>query len=76
MIARRHHFVSQCYLKGFAVPLEKVEAVKEIVLTGSMFARVHERPEWVSRFNDLIRRLHDERGRRNALECLGPSASA
>ena len=46
---------------------EKVDAVKEVVLTSPDFTRVHTRPKWCAAFESVICRLHEERMRRNAI---------
>jgi len=46
---------------------DKVNAVRDAVLTSPDFARVHTRPDWCASFDLLIERLHKERARRNAL---------
>ena len=46
---------------------DKVEVVRDVVFNSPDFARVHTRPEWCSKFEALILRLHKERERRNGL---------
>lgn len=46
---------------------QKVDAVRETVLSSADFARVHTRPEWCAHFVSVIERLHTERRRRNAI---------
>jgi hypothetical protein len=46
---------------------DKVEAVKSLVLSSADFVRARSRPGWLSNFEVLIQRVHEERRRRNAL---------
>jgi hypothetical protein len=45
----------------------KIEEVQSLVLNSPDFARVHSRPDWCMHFNRVVKRLHDERHRRNRL---------
>ena len=47
--------------------VDKVNLVRELVLSSPDFSRVHRRPEWCEDFEQTIQRLHDERRRRNGL---------